>query len=177
MLFVNCHTDNYSETAQRLIESLEKFGLEHDIETYQDRGSWVENCSYKAEFIKKMHQRHGRIVWLDADAVVKKEPALFKSLRTDIAFHRFKGKELLSGTLFFNDTEAAERVISAWVEKNQENPDKWDQKNLDDVVKYFPALEISILPPEYCFIFDLSRNHYGNLDPVIEHYQASRQFR
>jgi hypothetical protein len=50
-------------------------------------------------------------------------------------------------------------------------------KNLDDAVKGLPELEISILPPEYCFIFDLSKSHYGKLDPVIEHFQASRQFR
>jgi len=177
MLFVNCHTPDYSETAQRLINSLEKFGLDCDIGVYEDKGSWVANCAYKAEFIKKMHQRYGRIVWLDADAEVKKEPAIFKSLYADVAFHRFKGKELLSGTLFFNDTEAAERLIDEWIKRNQSKPDQWDQKNLDEAVKCFPNLEVSILPPEYCFIFDLSRQHYGHLDPVIEHYQASRKFR
>lgn len=177
MLFVNCHTFNYSETAERLIASLEKFGLEYDVETYEDRGSWVANCGYKAEFVKKMHQKHGRIVWLDADAEVRKEPALFKSLHADVAFHRFKSKELLSGTLFFNDTEAADRLISAWVDRNAELPEQWDQKNLDDAVKCFPNLIVSILPPEYCFIYDLSRNYYGNLDPVIQHYQESRKFR
>jgi len=177
MLFLNCHTPNYAGNAERLMESLDGFGLDYEVEVYEDRGSWVDNCAYKAEFIYEMHQRHGRVVWLDADCVVRKEPALFKSLNADVAFHRFKGKELLSGTLFFNDTEGAEKLINSWVRRNKEKPGVWDQKNLDDAVKGLPELEISILPPEYCFIFDLSKSHYGKLDPVIEHFQASRQFR
>lgn len=177
MLFVNCHTENYLSIAERLIESLDSFGLDYETEVYEDQGSWVANCLYKAEFIQKMHQKYGRIVWVDADAVVKKDPALFKTLTCDVAFHKFKSKELLSGTLFFNDTEPAEQLISYWVSKNKEKPNEWDQKNLQEAISHFQDLEITILPPEYCFIFDLSKNHYGNLDAVIEHHQASRRFR
>jgi len=33
------------------------------------------------------------------------------------------------------------------------------------------------LPPEYNCIFDLSREYYGELKPVFEHFQASRKYK
>jgi len=174
MLYINCHTNNYAPHAEKLIQSLEKFGLEYEVDEFESRGSWEANCQYKAEFIYEKWLKHGRVVWLDADCQVKRQPGLFDSIRSDIAFHLFRGKELLSGTLFFNDTIGAEQVLKAWIKKNKEKPNIWDQKNLAESIKNLDV-DITYLPPEYCFIFDLSKLHYPNSIPVIEHYQASRK--
>jgi hypothetical protein len=173
MLFVNCYTAKYAKTAERLVESLEKLGLDYVSEEYEDRGSWEANCQYKAEFIYEMWMVYGQVVWLDADCVVRKEPTIFYDMRSDIAFHHYRGKEVLSGTLFFNDTDGAEKILKAWIAKNKERPNVWDQKNLQEVLKG-TDVDITYLPPEYCCIFDLTPLHYGKIDPVIEHFQASR---
>jgi hypothetical protein len=60
---------------------------------------------------------------------------------------------------------------------NLDKPEIFDQKNLDQAVSETTDLKIAELPPEYCFIFDLSRDYYGNRKPVIEHFQASREKR
>jgi hypothetical protein len=64
----------------------------------------------------------------------------------------------------------------AWINKNKKHPRTWDQKNLAAVLKEVEH-NACYLPPEYCWIFDLSKKRYGNLKPVIEHYQASRKLK
>ena len=117
------------------------------------------------------------MIWTDADSVVRENPILFDSLDCDIAFHRFKGNELLSGTVYFKNTVATVSLLLSWIEINRENPEIFDQKNLDTAIKLTSDLSIVDLPPEYCFIFDLSRDYYGGRKPVIEHFQASRENR
>ena len=117
------------------------------------------------------------MVWTDADSVVRENPILFDDLDCDIAFHRFKGKELLSGTVYFRNTEPTIRLLMRWIAINKENPEIFDQKNLDQAISEAEDLKITELPPEYCFIFDLSRDYYGGRKPIIEHFQASREKR
>ena len=174
MLFINAHTPNYAPLAEKLTNSLDALGLDYKVIQYESMGSWVQNCLYKAEFIRTMQSIHGKVVWLDADCAVLKYPELFFDIKEDVAYHLFKGKELLSGTLFFNDTEGAAKVLDEWVKRNKSKSRAWDQRNLQEVVNELKP-NAYILPPEYCFIFDLSRSYYGKLDPVIEHYQASRK--
>jgi hypothetical protein len=176
MVFINAYTPKYKPLALKLIKSLNNLGLKHDVVEYESMGSWVQNCLYKAEFIASKQREHGKVVWLDADCLVLKTPSLFDTIEEDIAYHLFKNKELLSGTLFFNDTDNARKLIDAWVRKNTEKKNTWDQKNLQEVVRELKPSHY-LLPPEYCFIFDSSKKHYGALDPVIEHYQASRKFK
>ena len=40
-----------------------------------------------------------------------------------------------------------------------------------------PKFTYKNLPPEYTMIFDSMRGMYPNIDPVIEHFQASRRFK
>ena len=39
------------------------------------------------------------------------------------------------------------------------------------------GLNFKNLPPEYTFIFDTMKQIYPDIKPVIEHFQASRQFK
>ena len=175
MKFVSFFTDNYTEEAHRLMDSLSRLNLQFEIEIIKNQGSWQANTQYKAKFLLKKQEKHGKVCWLDADCEVKKYPELLFDINEDVAFHRFKDQELLSGTVFFNDSDAANLLLREWVKVNQERPDKWDQKNLDEAIKRSPFVTIKQLPPEYCFIFDLSRKYYKITQPIIEHYQASRE--
>lgn len=111
------------------------------------------------------------IVFLDADAVVIQRPVLFSELDCDFAAHRTIKGELLSGTLFVNYTKNARNIINHWVYEQSKEPEKWDQKVLDDCIKSY-NLEIDQLPQSYTKIFDTD-----GPDPVIQHNQASRRLK
>jgi hypothetical protein len=177
-VFVSCYTPDYEQVADRLEESLDAFGLDFWIEEYFDRGSWEENCAYKAELIKHARKKfRGRnVVWVDADAVVKKTPVLFHEANAPkggFMAHQLPNGELLSGTLFFGVGPKVSRLINLWIKENEANPGKWDQKNLQKVVEENQAkVGWEKLPTPYCKIFD-NRSQQG-VEAVIEHWQHSR---
>ena len=181
MIIVSYYTEEYKEVAMRLKASLERFGLDHDLQYVESYGSWQKNTGYKPKFIRAMMAKHPgeKIVWIDADAVVNAPPVLFYRLNCDVAVHRYtrfsRGVgEVLSGTVFFGPDAAF--VVDAWILEQEANPEIWDQKNL---ARALNAVKCTVknLPPEYCYIFDLSKRHYPGVVPVIEHFQASRQFK
>lgn len=180
-IYIAFYTINtpYADEIRTLQESLEKHSLPYDIEAIPSFGSWQENTKYKAIFIQNMLFKHaGRaVVYLDADAVIKKRPVLFDELDCDIAAHYYTNsmrddKELLSGTLYVGATKNAKKLVELWRCINYEYPDRWEQKNLAIALRFMPELKIVDLPPSYCQIYDLMRD-CG--DPVIEHFQASRR--
>jgi hypothetical protein len=76
----------YEQEAGRLVESLYRFGLEHDVQPRPNMGGWKKNNDYKPAFILEMMEKHkGRdIVWLDSDAVVMAYPELWDDAATGI---------------------------------------------------------------------------------------------
>jgi hypothetical protein len=177
MKFISYYTDKYKNEAAKLRQSLESLNLNYHIAGIEDQGSWDANTHFKPIFIKQQIQSQPAVVWLDADCMVLDHPSLFYELDCDVAFHRFKGKELLSGTVFFKNTAKTAELLDKWIEINKQNPEIFDQKNLDQALKSMSDISIKELPPEYCFIFDLSKDYYLGVNPIIEHYQASRKFR
>ncbi len=175
MIFVSFHTPNYEGEARELVQTLNAFGLRHDVRPLPDAGSWVKNCARKATFIRDMLDTHtsDSVAWVDADARIVAMPSLFNSLTCDFAAHWRHGAELLSGTMFFAATVNAYRLVNAWVDECQEHPDEWDQRCLSRVVERINGVTVENLPPEYTAIFD------GGMCPpgseVIRHMQASRR--
>ena len=76
--------------------------------------------------------------------------------------------------MYFRNTENTFKLLNQWIEENNKYPQEWDQRNLDLALTKIRGLQIGELPPEYCFIYDLSKIEYRNIVPVIEHFQASR---
>lgn len=175
MIIVSYYTDKYSEIVKDLVASVERFGLRSDIRKMKDRGSWQANTSAKPEFIKEMLKVHPNetVVWVDADAVFLESPCMLYDLECDIAAHMYRGRELLGGTVLFGPK--SQYVVDTWLEEIKNNPTIWEQKNLAKAVQKTNC-DFKELPPEYCFIYDLSKRHYPRTIPVIEHHQASRKF-
>lgn len=178
-LITSFFTENtpYEEEVKYLIESIKRLGLRSHIQGIPCQGSWEKNCQYKATFLlDMMTQFEGtNIIWVDADAVFIRQPVLFDSVECDLGYHVLeKASELLSGTLFLRNCEVSQRLVKDWIALNESN-NEWDQKNLQTVLKMHPKLKCSILPADYCRIFD----HEEQLivDPVIVHYQASRRYK
>lgn len=181
---VSFYTENtpYETEVRRLIDSLKVFKVPFYMEPVKNLGSWVKNCNYKSEFCKKMLQTYNMsIVWLDCDAEVLKYPSLFNELDDyDMAVatsHKLSNPtEILSGTLFFNNTPGAITLLDKWIEECKLNPVKWDQKNLQKVLgDCANQIKVFDLPPGYAKIFDNSR--IPEEDAVIVHWQASRKYK
>lgn len=181
-LIVACHTEgDYARVAETyLLPSLKALGLKHDVRKYRSRGSWVENGFACQDFLRTvcLERPEAHVLFLDVDAVVRSDPwPLLRGLECDLAGHYFRGRELLTGTLYLPVGPRRLEIINRWVERNYHHSHKWDQINLQEMIETDKTIRFVDLPAEYCFIFDLQRKHTPAMVPVIEHFQVSRRFR
>jgi len=192
LMVVGYYTVNtpYEEEAQNLIRSLNKLGINQDVIGVKTLGNWQANTRFKAGFMLDMLTKHPnhRLLYVDVDAVVHRSPDLFKNYKCDIAVRwqdfRWRKNECLSGTIYMENNERTKRICELWrdinvAEGNQSN--RMEQWNLDTVINKMkeedPNFTYKNLPPEYTMIFDSMRGMYPDINPVIEHFQASRRFR
>lgn len=176
-LFVSFHTGGqYERHAAGLVETLERFGLPYEVERHHNAGEWVRNCAAKAEFVlHKIQSNPGRpIVWIDADARVRRYPELLMAIDADFAGHWLDERQLCSGTVYFGGTENAERLAAEWAKRCRAAPTQWDQQHLDDAIAATPGLSVIRLPEGYVRIFDRT-NPMPPHEIFIEHLQASRK--
>lgn len=175
---VSYYTRNtpYEQLAPGFIKSCKEHKVPFAVAGVKNLGSWQKNTQYKAEFMLKMHKHYyGPLVYIDIDGKIQAYPKLFEELDCDFACHFKNGHELLSGTLYMANNEITKELCERWIAKNKTKPETWDQRTLQEVVNGFRgSLRLKELPPSYCQIFD-SMKHHGA--PVIEHFQASRNFR
>lgn len=174
----------YVELIKKLKASCEEFDIKIMTREYDDRGTWELNCAIKSEFILDMLRSFpgDTLVYIDADAVVKK-PLDLDFGGMDFGCY-FLNDELLSGTLFFHSNERTIDFVAEWVRDQKQDPNVWDQKVLQATLESYQkilqettdgtdSLKIMKLTASYCKIFD-NINH-KDVDPVIEHFQASRK--
>jgi len=173
------YTPNYLEKVLNLKASLDALGLNYHLRCVPRKGSWEANTRLKPVFVAESLARFPEhdVLYLDADAVVKKHPVFFDTVETDVAMlftpvvrdH----KHLLSiaaGTLYIRNTPGGRRFAENW--RDQEK--RAHALSLDEDLIYmaFPSFEgitFTALPRTYSKIFDSD-----GPDPVIEHFQASR---
>lgn len=183
-LYTSFYTEDYATYADNLVRSFDRFGLEHYVRAAPDLGSWQRNCQYKPRWLWDVMTRNlGRpVVWVDADAEVLHFPGLFDKLDCDFAAVLYERKdtkraEVLSGTVYLGGTTPAFRLVDKWIEMCSVNPGHWDQRCLEMAVNETDPLRKEWLPVEYAFIFDTFRSVFPKVEPVIEHFQHSRQTR
>lgn len=181
----------YAAEAIKLAESCDVLGIPYNILGVENRGSWHKNTAMKAEFIYEMLETLAdaarAVVFVDADAQVRRYPDFFDSLDVDmgLAYRDYRvfpsgprkaGKELLSGTIYVANTSVSRAILRAWMAENAIHPTTWEQRNLQAVVdRLEPAFaRLAELPPTYCQIFDSMRTAGP---AVIEHFQKSRVYR
>lgn len=169
----------YEAQAEYLKASLRRFNYDNHIEGVPDRGDWHKNVYQKPSFIMRMMRKFPNrpIVFVDADAIIRKNPVLFNDFDCDIACHFFQDKELLSGTLYFGNTKGSRYIVRKWLDENRFHPTQhMPQKNLRIAFdKYKDKIKWEKLPSEYCRIYDSRMPMKG--DPVIEHFQLSRMYK
>jgi hypothetical protein len=175
----------YEQEVEKLRTSFINLNIPHYIEGIENQGSWALNTSYKPVFLQKMmieFAHYTSIIYVDCDAEFLKFPHLFNEWVQDSSVHvgayvfdrscyskSHHGFEMLSGTLYLQNSLYTKQIIDEWVRACQIAPNIWDQKHLERILEGKPFTK---LPGEYCKIFD--RPEYAP-DPVIVHYQASRR--
>ncbi len=176
----------YEAEVEILKESLQKFGIPHILVPVHNAGKWVVNCAMKPKVIlhtlKTKCKGIDYLIYLDADAVVVKDPKLFRTFNSDFAVHaRIKptGPEVLSGTIIMRKCASVINCIYQWVAEQAKYPEKWDQKTLETILGDGTAeacrMNVVNLPLEYVKIFD--DKSPTDSEPVIIHNQASRRFK
>jgi hypothetical protein len=163
---------------------MQALGIALNTRQFADFDSWADATRFKAVFLKAVLQEmetsliYDSVVWIDADARVRSRPDLLFDLdprRFDIAAHRFSERELLSGTLWFANNATAREIVDGWIDLNDSTEAHvLEQANLKSSIDRVADVRFHLLPPEYAFIFDLSRGRYPDVVPVIEHFQRSR---
>jgi hypothetical protein len=187
-LFISFYTPDYEADVVRMMKSLDEHDLNYQVEVMEDLGGWHANCAHKPKFIWDMMDAHpGRdLVWIDADAVVRSRPAIFESkLGCDIGAVRFdhprmkKRHEILSGTVFVRPTVGARRLVDRWIELCEEHPNRWDQRCLRDALGELVPDKVRWLqlPVSYAYINGMFEVMFPKTEPVIEHFQHSREMR
>jgi len=173
------YTPNYLPQILSLKASLEAHKINHFLKRYEPRGGWEANTRMKPVFIDYCLTKFSGtdIVYLDADAVVRKPLKAFDAMTSDVTmlFHPVKerGKWYLrisAGTVAIRNTPGGRKFAKLW--KGGEAQATAATVDEDLVYMAFAdmaGVSITVLPPDYYKIFDAP-----GVDPVIEHFQASR---
>jgi len=179
--FVICcfFTDTYFDHAMSLKSSLDDFGLNYYFKRVADAGYWEANTRIKPHFVLECLERFPQkdVLYLDADAMVKKPLNYFNHIDADVAFYKTKGlpgmsHDYLASTMFFKNTPATRQLVEQWIAEQVDGKrTQVDQDSLDEAMnKLESTLRIEPLNPGYIKIFD--KNYEGEV--YIEQYQASR---
>ncbi len=179
--FIVCcfYTDSYRDHALSLKKSLDDFNLNYYFKEVEDAGYWEANTRIKPHFILECLQQFPdkNVLYLDADALVKKPLDYFNHITADVAFYKAKGlpgmsHDYLAGTMFFNNTANTIGLVKQWIaEQVDGNRTQVDQDSLDVAMdKLGDTLTVEPLNPGYIKIFD--KDYDGEV--YIEQFQASR---
>ena len=180
MIVVCYYTPDYYHEAARLALSLLKAGLPSHFEIRQSQGSWIQNVHIRATFLKSMRKLYPdkTLLSLDVDCVVHSNK-ISRPYLCDIAFHtlvRNHRGEKLPGTLFLNPTSNTDKFLDEWIKQNELSPNRSDRVNFAIAINKSDLTTLE-LDPRLCWIFDISKEAYGDKTPIIEHLQASRSFK
>lgn len=179
--FIVCcfYTDSYRSHALNLKESLDKFNLNYYFKEVEDAGYWEANTRIKPHFILESLKKfpNKNILYLDADALVKKPLDYFNTIDADVAFYKTKGlpgmsHDYLASTMFFSNTANTMVLVEQWITEQVDGKQtQVDQDSLDVAMeKLGDTLTVEALNPGYIKIFD--KDYDGDI--YIEQYQASR---
>lgn len=177
---VSYHTSAfYARDAFQLARTCLLHGLAYSIESVSDLGSWAKNTSHKPTFLRRKHDEDPdrNLLWVDADARIWCRPDQLSCIEATIGYHRWKGREALSGTVYLGNHDGMlGALLDAWIAECAKFPHATDQVCMERAVAKVPGATFRELPVELCSIFDgvgqlraPEENH-----PTIEHFQSSR---
>jgi hypothetical protein len=130
---ISCYPAGLGESYPwRLKRSLTQFRLDFDIQpieaVFDDRMFGFE----KADFVARMWDQYGGpLLFVEADAVLRKPPILPAQLGCDFAAHRWNRWEMSARTIYFGASATAEALVKTWQDLSAAYPSVWDGYLLD----------------------------------------------
>ena len=180
-IFASYYTPNYRKAAKQLEASLDEFGLRKFVIPVTSEGSWRQNTYLKPWLVRTVLKKNpdSPVVWVDADAIVRKHPKELFEVSSDVAFVSWirpdtGTEEIICGTIYFANTPEALFFIDTWADLIAHITPWADQGVILETKQRCRDVTFSYLPIEYNFIFDTHRKHFPDQEPVIEHFQLSR---
>lgn len=168
----------YQKLARRFKRNMNKYGLDHHIYPMENKGKWVFNCGLKPNVLFNAlndFPDHD-LLYLDIDAKFLRKPKFldFKN-KQELGFcfwksSPFRKNSLLSGTMFFPNNQSSRELLTEWIKVQSENPYKWDQRNLQKIVKQYPYFTIKL---KWCYI----KKYMKVKNPIVLQTQASRKLK
>ena len=177
------YTENepYQSEAKKFIKAIQKLGLKLKLKKYKPNKIWEENCAIKSSFLKEIREQlKGPLLYVDIDAIIHHDPWIYlNKYISDIAVFIDEKGNLVSGTIFINDTKGARILLNNWVEFQKNNPLMWDQIALLKVIqindnKKIKSFNSDRLPVNLIKIFDENPKYFHGYN-YIEHFQISRE--
>jgi hypothetical protein len=178
-----------------LLPGLIKWNLPYHVFEKPNLGNWAINSRQRPLYIKEaMKMFPGEnIVWIDTDAKILQYPELlFKIPETyDIGVNYLKWKEhygrsddknkieILDGTSYYKNSSSMLIFIDEWIQRSVK-VGKNHRHVLDEMIKEQKDKNIFLIPRDYCYITtkpDGTQPTIPLKDPIIAHFQASRQAR
>jgi hypothetical protein len=117
------YTPNYLEQVLSLKASLDALGLNYFLKRYERAATWEATTRIKPVFVDHCMTRFPQhdVLYLDADAVVRKVPTFFDTVTSDVCllFNAVKPAKthfirIAAGTLLVRNTEGGRRFARAW---------------------------------------------------------------
>jgi len=197
VLFITFYTDDYTIPYTNLKRSCDKLGIELYGEG-MERGdrTWRQMVAMKPRFIHrqlvKNVGKHDRIVWIDADSRIRKNPDLLQTTKADVSARVWNNRktvieprkieddgydpnshEPMTGVILFRNTVAVRRFVWGWyktVRAFAPNVTRPDQRALKKALLEHDNIEFKPLPMSYCFWrrFYPHQTHRDCFDAVIQ---------
>jgi hypothetical protein len=173
------YTPNYLQPLLGLKASLDALGINYYLKRYERGATWEATTRLKPVFVDHCLAKFPGhdVLYLDADAVVRKVPEFFETVTSDVCLLLNAVKpgnihyiRIAAGTLLVRNTEGGRRFAAQW--KAEEANASMLSLDEDLIYMAMPKLEgvsFTALPKAYTKIFDRP-----GADPYIEHFQASR---
>ena len=176
---ITFYTPEYKEEAKELELTCKQFNLPFFSYEKNSMGSWVHNCTMKAEVIQDALYLHKQpVLWIDADGRYRSHPFIFDNKELyECDFGAYfipnvwnqprnihlrpwgndRGDEALAGgTMFFNYTDKCFNLIDDWKKESKSNPNRWEQQSLQKVWDKYDreGLKTYYFNQSYCKVFD-----------------------
>jgi hypothetical protein len=194
---ITFYTPEYKEEAMELVKTCNNFQLQVKAYPKESKGSWVHNCTMKAEVIEQaLHECQGGVIWVDADGRFRNKPELFDKLgdydfgcywipnvwnqpkNAHLKPWNLGNEALAGGTMYFNNTPLARSLINTWKVESRNNPNRWEQQSLQKVWESYDKMGLRTFnfPQSYCKVFDC-KWFEPETSVIVEHMQASRKLK
>ncbi|PID49163.1 MAG: hypothetical protein CR991_08015 [Proteobacteria bacterium] len=172
-------TANYIEEIKSLHQSLQALQINYFLHPHPDLGYWEKNTRAKPDFILQCLEQFPEynIAYTDADSVFRQNPVLFDSINKDIAIFKsptdsdYFTHNYLTSTIYFKNNANSRALLKQWINEQHAGALQVDQDSFDIAIKKIADLSVYHLPFSYVKVFDQSQD----IEPVIEHFQASRK--